>query len=130
RAHHGVLRRAKFVAERINRLTPRFLEEKATASLAPLGALMPPGVAPTLEGVATAMALEKIGKEPLPDRDYNLAPSPIDSPAPPPPPSGWTPEWRQISVSFVAGVIVAALLSLQLREIRKRKPDSQPASKD
>src|SRR5262249_30982287 len=111
------------------RLTPRFLEEKATVSLAPLGALMPPGVATTLEGVGAAVALEKIGKEPLPDRDYDLTRTTIDSPATPSP-SGWTPEWRQIAVSFVAGVIVAALLSLQLREIRKRKPDSQPASKD
>ena len=31
-------------------------------------------------------------------------------------------EWRQIAVSFVAGAVIAILLSLQLREMRRRKP--------
>jgi hypothetical protein len=130
REHHAVLRRARAVAEHVSRMRPRFLEEKATASLVPLSGLLPPGAAVTLEAAGTAMALEKIVPEPLPETDYSAA---AEADSPPPaasPPSTWTPEWRQIGISFVAGAIVAALLSLQLREMRKRKRDAQPAPQE
>jgi len=130
RDHHAVLRRKRLVEEHVGRMRPRFLEEKATAALVPLSGLLPPGAAVTLEAAGTAMALEKIVKGPLPETDYSAA---AETDSPPPaaaPPSTWTPEWRQIGISFVAGAIVAALLSLQLREIRKRKRDAQPASQE
>lgn len=127
-AHYSELAHAKAIADHLTRLRPRFLEEKVNA-LAPLGGLLPPGPAAALDAAATAAALDKIYKEPLPDRELSSAPVQVDSPASPPS-AGWTPEWRQIAVSFVAGIIVAALLSLQLRELRKRKPDTQPASRE
>ncbi|HMF12717.1 MAG TPA: tetratricopeptide repeat protein, partial [Gemmataceae bacterium] len=103
REHHAVLRRARAVADHLNRMRSRFLEEKATAALVPLSALMPPGAAVTLEAGGTVVALDKIVKEPLPDSEPSTA-AETDSPPPAaPPPAAWTPEWRQIGVSFVAG---------------------------
>src|SRR5262249_62039133 len=112
-----------------HRVAPRPLGEEAARAGGRLGSLRPPGAGVTLQAAGTAVALDKVVKEKLPETEPSLGPSTSDSPATAPTPSaGWTPEWRQIGVSFVAGVIVAALLSLQLREMRKRKPDTQPAS--
>jgi tetratricopeptide (TPR) repeat protein len=127
-AHHRELSHARATAERLSRMRRRFLEEKVKA-LAPLGGLLPPAPAAALDATAAAMALDRIYQEPLPAQEVDAAP--LDTAAPPPPASnGWTPEWRQIAVSFVAGAVVATLLSLQLREMRKRKQDVQAASRE
>jgi hypothetical protein len=39
-----------------------------------------------------------------------------------PPPPNWLPDWRTLGVGFGAGVIVAVLGALQVREWRRRRP--------
>jgi hypothetical protein len=130
-AHLRILRNAKDVAARIVRLRPSFLREKAGTQLAPLVGLLPAGPGAALDAANTVTALEKIAKEPLPEAGLATEVTPPDSPTAAPTPSApWTPEWRQIAVSFVAGAFVAALLSLQLREMRKRRQDAQTASQE
>jgi hypothetical protein len=130
-AHLHTLRRAKDTADRFRLLRRDLLEEKAALPLTPLVGLLPPGPGVGLDAIGTLAALERIGDKPLPEREIPAAPPATTSPATAPAPSAaWTPEWRQIGVSFVAGAVVAALLSLQLREMRKRKQDTQPASQE
>jgi hypothetical protein len=130
-AHHRELRHAKMIRDRLKRLRPSFANEKAKASLAPLGDLLGPAPAAVLDTAGAVMAIEKIIQEPLPKEEQIFDVAPTDPAANAPVQTGtWTPEWRQIGISFVAGAIVAALLSLQLREMRKRKRDAQPASQE
>jgi hypothetical protein len=43
-------------------------------------------------------------------------------PQPPPtPPAGGLPDWRQVTVGFIAGALVATLAVLQVRELRRKK---------
>jgi len=132
-AHQLILRHAKTIAERRYKLRQMFVDERIAAGLPILGGILPPGPSAALDAGATARAMDQIMQAPLPTEEPNF---PTDvaaaSPASNPSPSAgtWTPEWRQISVSFVAGVIVALLLSMQLREMRKRKQDAQPAAKE
>jgi tetratricopeptide (TPR) repeat protein len=129
-AHLHILRSAKDVAARLARLRPSLLREKVSTPLAPLAGLLPAVPGTALDAVNTIAALEKISKEPLPSFQEEPSPLPESPATTPTPSSGWTPEWRQIAVSFVAGAFVAALLSLQLREMRKRRQDAQPASQE
>jgi hypothetical protein len=129
-AHQLVLRHAKTTAERQYKLHQMFVEERIAVPV--LSGILPPAPSAMLDAVATAEAMHVIMQAPLPREEPNfatdVAPSPASNTSPP---SGtWTPEWRQISVSFVAGVIVALLLSMQLREMRKRKQDAEPAAKE
>jgi tetratricopeptide (TPR) repeat protein len=126
-AHYRELSHAKAIGDHLSRMRRRFLEEKVKA-LSPLGGLLPPAPAVALDAAAAAVALDKIYQEPLPAPEMDVAP--VDTAAAPPASTGWTPEWRQIAVSFVVGAVVATLLSLQLREIRRRKQDVQPASRE
>jgi tetratricopeptide (TPR) repeat protein len=129
-AHHRVLQEWKDTVQTLLAKRPRFIEEKARSSLAPLAYLLPPGPGFTLEATGTVQALHKVNAEPLPE--YEPTVSPIEPPSPASEASRpWTLEWRQIAVGFVVGVVVALLLSLQLRELRKRRQqqDAEPASK-
>jgi tetratricopeptide (TPR) repeat protein len=129
-AHHLTLRHAKEISERLSKLRKMFLEEKVSTGLPTLAGLMPPGPNAALDASSTAIALQTIAQAPLPKEEPSFAEI-AGSPASTEPASAaWTPEWRQISVSFVAGVIVALLLSMQLREMRKRKHDAAPAAKE
>ena len=129
-AHHRELRHAKMIRDRFKRLRPSFANEQAKASLTPLGELLGPAPAAVLDAAGAVMALEKIMQEPLPKEEQIFEAAANDAPAGAPAPSAtWTPEWRQIGI-FVVGAIVGALLSLQLREMRKRKRDAQPASQE
>src|SRR5262249_11089943 len=131
-AHQLVLRRAKSVAERQYKLHQMFVEVRIAEGLPVVAGLLPPGPSAALDAGATAKAMHEIMQAPLPKEELNfatdVAPSPASNTSSPT--GSWTPEWRQISVSFVAGVIVALLLSMQLREMRKRKQDVEPAAKE
>jgi hypothetical protein len=69
----------------------------------------------------------------LPLPEYQPSVSPVTPPPSPPRDASrpWIPGWQQIAVSFVLGAVIALLLSLQLRELRKRRQqqDAEPASK-
>jgi tetratricopeptide (TPR) repeat protein len=127
--HHRVLRQYKFVVERLNLLPNDFVNERIKASLAPLGGMLSPGIEPLLDAAGTVAALDKIMQMPVPEREYKISPEPTATPPPAPsPPGEWTFDWRQTTVSFVAGVAVALLLSLQFREMRKRKQQDVAAA--
>lgn len=130
-AHRRVLEEWKETVQTLLAKRPRFIEEKVTRSLAPVAYLLPPGVGFTLEATGAVDALHKVNPEKPPDFKPTVL---ATNPAAPPSNEAarpWTPEWRQIGVSFVAGVVIALLLSLQLRELRKRRQqqDAEPASK-
>lgn len=47
--------------------------------------------------------------------------SPAEKPLENSAPQSWTPDWRQVGVGFLAGVLVAVFAQLQVREIRRRR---------
>jgi hypothetical protein len=132
-AHQKVLRDAQKTREALLGNTKELVKETALRSPGPVRQLIDPAAAALLDVVGTLNALEFVKNLPPPQFDPTQSVgSASPAPAPAPEPSRpWTPEWRQIAVSFVAGVVVALLLSLQLRELRKRRqqPDAEPASK-
>jgi hypothetical protein len=129
--HQLVLRHAKDTAEHLFKLRKEFAEEHASNPLPLVAGLLPPGPGAAVNAGNTTLALQKTVQMPLPKEDTLV---PGDIPTSPASnavfSANWTPEWRQIIVSFVAGVIVALLLSMQLREMRKRKQDAAPATKE
>jgi hypothetical protein len=129
-AHRRILRQAQQVAEIVLGNRDAFVKEQTSWSLAPMRDLLPPGVSPTLGAAGLAMALENVS--PNPRGQVDLEPSAVtETPRSSPSSSGWSPEWRQIAVSFVAGAVVATLLSLQFRELRRRRQqqDAEAASR-
>jgi tetratricopeptide (TPR) repeat protein len=129
--HQLTLRRAKTIAERLIKLRPEFVAEHVANPLPLAGGLLPAGPSAVLNAGNSMLALQKIVQAPLPKEDTLAADNIATSPATNDQAKiNWTPEWRQISVSFVAGVIVALLLSMQLREMRKRKQETAPATRE
>ena len=129
-AHYRALRHAKDIADHLHRLRPDYVKAKAGSAWAPLVALLPPAPAVALDAVGSVQAIEEIVPKPLPKSDVSPTADDIGaSSAAPTSGVSWTLEWRQIAVSFVAGAVVAALLSLQLREMRKRRDKVQAASR-
>jgi hypothetical protein len=47
----------------------------------------------------------------------------------PPDPGGWLPNWRHVSISFVAGALVATLVGLQWREWQRRQQAAAAAER-
>lgn len=123
--HRKVLYQAR---EEARRLTPEltFLRQlQLLQALAPRAALAPPG-AGALAQEAGFNLLPAYETKRLQDELTRKAATPqagADSspPAAPPAKGDWLPDWRQISVSFVAGMVVATLLSMQFREYRRRR---------
>jgi hypothetical protein len=128
KAHREILREANLCSTAVKNEKERLLGEKAKLSAQPIGGLLPAGPGVVLEAVGWASALDRVTKDLKPEPAMVLAP---DSTPPPPAKAGWAPDWRQIVVSFVAGAVVATLLSMQFREFRRRKqPQSaEPATR-
>jgi tetratricopeptide (TPR) repeat protein len=117
--HHRALREAKKISDAVTLRRNRLMEETVKHPLALLGGLLPSGPGIVLDTLVSMQAIEKVKNEPAPPLDLGVSPAlgnPPDNPAP-----AWQPEWRQIAVSFVAGAVIAILLSLQFREMRRRK---------
>jgi hypothetical protein len=131
-AHMRVLEDAEKTRMALVAHTKAFVTETALRSLGPVRPFIDPTAAGLLDVVNTLAALEKV--KVLEPPKFDPAPSVSSepsAPAPQEPSRPWTPEWRQIAVSFVAGAVIATLLSLQLRELRKRRQqqDAEPASR-
>jgi tetratricopeptide (TPR) repeat protein len=124
-AHRRVLGERIEMEETIIREGARFHWEIARWSLAPIGPLISPGLGSTLDAVGWAGALYEVKEQPT------KAEGPAITPDQPPPEaaSSWTFDWRQIAVSFAAGAVIATLLSMQLRELRRRKQGAEAAVK-
>jgi hypothetical protein len=95
--------------------TPAFNQDLLAAlQLASLPTQLTPGGVGTAGAAAGALA---------PAQVVEVA-SKTQAPPPKPPPSdtgNWLPNWRHVSVSFVAGALVATLVSLQWREWQRRQ---------
>ena len=131
-AHQLVLRHAKAIAERRYKFRQMFFEKRIADGPPILSGLLPPGPSAALDAAATAQAMNAIMQAPLPKQDPNFATDIVTTPTDNSSRTtgSWKPEWWHIAVGFVAGVIVALLLSMQLREMRKRKQDAAPAAKE
>jgi predicted negative regulator of RcsB-dependent stress response len=47
----------------------------------------------------------------------------------PPDPGNWLPNWRHVTISFVAGALVATLINLQWREWQRRQQAAATAER-
>jgi len=62
------------------------------------------------------------GQTQPPERTAPIATGQPPPPATPPPaPSNWAPDYRQVGIGFVAGLLVAVFVGMQLRESRRRR---------
>src|SRR5262249_36160897 len=122
-AHQLALRHAKSIAERRYKLREMFFKKRIAEGPPILSGLLPPGPTASLDAVSTAQAMNAIMQAPLPKVEPNFATdvAPASTSTPSQSTGSWKPEWWHSAVGFVAGVIVALLLSMQLREMRKRK---------
>ena len=81
--------------------------------------MFPSGAGVVLDNMALVSALDRaLAMEEAAPKSLPLAEA---APPPAPPAIGWSLDWRQIGVSFGAGVVVALLFSWQVRELRRRR---------
>ncbi len=124
REHRKVLLEARPVAEALS--GPRGGANGAMLlwEVAPRGFAGAAGAAAhEAQGLFFVSALYKAAQPPelvLPTTDDADKPPP--TPAPPP----WMPDWRQVGVSFAAGVLFTVFTGLQFREVRRRR-SARPA---
>jgi hypothetical protein len=129
KSHRRTLLEAKLTRDALLNEKERTMREKLNGSLAPVDGLLPPGPRLMLEGVGWASALDKVIREPTKRNGLGVdlraqSQTPEETPAAQSPRAPWMPDWRQITVSFVAGAVVATLLSMQLRELRRRRQET------
>jgi tetratricopeptide (TPR) repeat protein len=111
-AHRRVLRDAEPTYKKVMEFTQQPAAWVALLNMvAPRGPLMPPVI---------GVAANEIGWSAA----YRLAAEPATAPVAPPPgtaltSSNWLPDWRQITVSFLTGVVVAILGALQWQQWRR-----------
>jgi hypothetical protein len=135
KAHRQALWEAKGFWDTVRREKDRLLWEKARFALSPLRGMLPPVVGFLFEGGGWLKAVKVVNENPTqvsldsannPDdaKADDAAESPAESRK-----SFWDFNWQHVAVSFGAGAVIATLLSMQLRELRRRKQATEPAVK-
>jgi tetratricopeptide (TPR) repeat protein len=117
RQHYQVLREAKSVYDALNQ--DPTLSRAILWALAPRGQLLTPGIGAAANELGGATA-------------FNFAEQPLSNSPPPPatnslPSGNWLPDWRQVSVGFVTGVLVALLGALQWQQWRRSRRAETPS---
>jgi len=87
--------------------------------VAPLTILpLPLGAAPMLQTIGLVVAIDKRNNTPGAKREGPGSPPPEKQPATS---AKWALEWKQIIVSFAAGMVLAMLISQQVRQYQRRR---------
>jgi tetratricopeptide (TPR) repeat protein len=122
RQHYQILVEARPAAQVLaGAMTPAVQQLLLWAAAPPPGSDLAPGIAPLAQQVGWMAAVHYQA-----NRDRKEAPA--SAPAAPPPQS-WLPNWKDVVIGFVAGLIVAPLVIQQWRELRRRRQAPEPVAR-
>jgi hypothetical protein len=112
--HRSVLKAAAPVAAKLNGQDGRAIKEQLLWAAAPRGVGLAPGIGPAMPELGWAAALETLSAGPL-------LPGGNSPPLTPSAPAAASIKVWHLAVTFLAGMLVALLLSMQFRESRRRR---------